>query len=110
MASRSIFSIMRGALACRSPVTSCNSGRVGKLGQHDRRPLEQLGDVGILQRVLVLRLADARADLHVLAGLAEEARCPATLAAALRRRAITCVARRVALAERLEVDHDAGRC
>ncbi len=31
MASRSILSIMRGAEACRSPVTSVNSGSVASL-------------------------------------------------------------------------------
>ena len=40
--------------------------------QHDGGPLEQLADVGILQRVLELGLADFGPDLHVLARLPKQ--------------------------------------
>src|SRR5262249_42785800 len=79
----------RGRLQIACYVLQLRKG--GELRQHDRRPLEQLRHVGILQRVLVLRLAAPRTDLHVLACLPNSA-MPGTTIAARRSRLITSVA------------------
>jgi hypothetical protein len=44
-------------------------GHLAHFGQNLRRPLVELGEVGILQGVLVLRAGQTAADADVLAGL-----------------------------------------
>ena len=44
-----------------------------KLGENLRRPVIELGEIGVLQRVLILAAADAAADGDVLRGLEHEA-------------------------------------
>src|SRR5436305_12325340 len=72
MASRSIFNIMRGAAACRSPVTSWSSGRAASRANTNGGPFEQLRDIRVLQSILILGLADSGPDLHILAGLPKQ--------------------------------------
>ena len=51
-------------------------GKLGqrlKLGENLRRPVIELGEIGVLERVLILAAADAAADGDVLRGLEHEA-------------------------------------
>ena len=79
----------------------------GQLVQNDARPLVQFGDIGVLQGVLVLRRADAAADLDVLANLhiERDAFDPGHLPL----QAIHDLCRRrIALRERLQIDQHAA--
>ena len=57
---------------CWSVATSRSSGKRLQLVEHLRRPGVELVEVGVLQRVLVLRARGAAADVHVLRRLQEQ--------------------------------------
>jgi len=61
-----------GALARRSLLASAICGSVAHLFQHLLRPFDQLGDVGILQRVLKAAAAGAGANIDVLRRLQKD--------------------------------------
>ncbi len=94
----------RGGLEVAGHVLQLRQRR--KLFQDDGSPLEQLRDIGVLQRVLVLRLAHARPDLDVLAGLPEQ-RNRGDLGGRAAQPADDLGSTRVAQRQRLEIDHQA---
>ncbi len=59
---------------CKSLFTSRSCGSCAQLLLHDRRPVQQIGQVVALQRVLELRVAGAPADLDLLHRLQKERR------------------------------------
>ena len=70
--SRSTTSLASSPFSCWSVDASRSSGMAFILSSSLRRPLVQLVEIGILQSVLILRVAGAAADGDVLRGLQEQ--------------------------------------
>ena len=71
-ASRSISIAMCGEAICWSEATSFELVHLSHFALDDRRPVIELFDIGIGQRVLIEGTAQAPADADVLPGLHEE--------------------------------------
>ena len=89
--SRSIVSVSVVPWLCWSVATSRSSGSVCSFVEDLRRPVVELGEVGVLQRELELRARRPAADADVLRGL-QNSRAPSTLSSFGRSRAMICCA------------------
>ena len=107
-----LVAVDRRASACVPPVcwsvaTSRSCGSVCSFARSFGAQSFELGDVGVLQRVLELRAGDAAADVDVLRRLQEQRARPRPWRACGRRRAMICMRRCLALVARLQRDEQA---
>src|SRR5215475_10372986 len=105
-ADRVAIDLQHHSRSCRLQIT-CDVLQLrqsGKLVENDRCPLKEFSDVGVLQRVLILGLGNSSADLYILACLPKQSNS-GNLQGGLPKAIEDLGGTRLALAERLQIDH-----